>query len=37
VPEEIGRIRISRLHAFGAEWDVEAQGTDGEVRRAGLH
>jgi len=33
VPEEIGRICIRRLHAFGAEWEVEAAGTDGEVRR----
>ena len=35
VPEEIGRIVIRRLHAFGAEWDVEAAGTEGEVRPAG--
>jgi glycogen debranching enzyme len=34
VPEEIGHIRIHRLHAFGAEWDVEAGGTGGDVRRA---
>jgi hypothetical protein len=33
VPEEIGRICVRRLHAFGAEWEVEAAGTDGEVRR----
>ena len=34
VPEEIGRILIRRLHAFGTEWDVEAVGTEGEVRPA---
>jgi glycogen debranching enzyme len=34
VPEEIGSITIRRLHAFGAEWDVEAAGVEGEVRRA---
>jgi glycogen debranching enzyme len=33
VPDEIGRIVIRRLHAFGAEWDVEASGGEGEVRR----
>jgi len=33
VPGEIGRIGIRRLHAFGAEWDVEAIGTRGAVRR----
>ncbi|HET9509418.1 MAG TPA: glycogen debranching N-terminal domain-containing protein [Gaiellaceae bacterium] len=33
VPEEIGRICVRRLHALGAEWEVEAAGTDGEVRR----
>ena len=35
VPEEIGRIVIRRLHAFGAEWDVEASGAEGEVRAPG--
>ena len=34
VPEELGRIRVHRLHAFGAEWEVEAAGSEGEVRRA---
>jgi glycogen debranching enzyme len=34
VPEEIGHICIRRLHAFGAEWDVEAVGAEGDVRRA---
>jgi hypothetical protein len=38
VPEEIGHICIRRLHAFGAEWDVEALGAEGDVRRsAGEH
>ena len=34
VPEEVGRIRIRRLHAFGTEWEVEAVGAEGDVRRA---
>jgi glycogen debranching enzyme len=34
VPEELGRIVIRRLHACGAEWDVEAIGTEGEIRPA---
>ncbi len=33
VPEEIGRICIRRLHALGAEWDVEAVGAEADVRR----
>jgi glycogen debranching enzyme len=32
VPEEIGRIRIERLHAFGREWNVDASATDGHAR-----
>jgi glycogen debranching enzyme len=35
VPEEIGHIRIRRLHAFGTEWDVEAMGAEGQARPAG--
>src|SRR5262249_55527084 len=35
VPDEIGCIRVRRLHALGAEWDVEAVGTEGDVRPAG--
>ncbi len=31
VPQEIGRILVRRLHAFGAEFDVEAVGTEGEI------
>jgi glycogen debranching enzyme len=34
VPEEIGRVCVRRLHAFGADWDVEAAGTTGSVRLA---
>jgi len=34
VPDEIGGITLRRLHAFGAEWDVEAAGAEGEIRRA---
>ncbi len=33
VPEELGRIFVHGLHAFGTHWDVEASGTDGRVRR----
>jgi glycogen debranching enzyme len=32
VPEEIGRIQIRGLRAFGTRWDVEAVGTKGNVR-----
>jgi glycogen debranching enzyme len=35
VPEELGRVAIHRVHAFGSEWDVEAAGGVGEVRHAG--
>ena len=34
VPEEIGRICVRRLHAFGEEWEVEAAGAEADVRRA---
>ena len=34
VPEEIGSITLRRLHAFGAEWDVEATADEGAVRPA---
>jgi glycogen debranching enzyme len=34
VPESVGRIRIRGIHAFGARWDVDAEGTHGEVRRS---
>jgi glycogen debranching enzyme len=34
VPKEVGRIHIRRLHAFGTEWEVEAVGAEGDVRRA---
>jgi glycogen debranching enzyme len=35
LPDELGRVVLRRLHAFGAEWDVEAIGAEGEVRRSG--
>jgi hypothetical protein len=35
VPEEIGRIVLRRLHAFGSEWEVEAAGGEGRVQRIG--
>jgi glycogen debranching enzyme len=34
VPEEIGRISIDGLHAFAADWDVEANGATGRARRS---
>jgi glycogen debranching enzyme len=34
VPDEIGRIYIHGLRAFGTRWDVEATGTKGNVRLA---
>jgi glycogen debranching enzyme len=33
VPEELGHVVVRQLHAFGAEWIVEAVGTEGEARR----
>lgn len=32
VPESIGRMFIHGMHAFGTHWDVEATGTNGDVR-----
>jgi hypothetical protein len=34
VPEEIGRIVIRRLHAFGSEWDLDAAGAEGTLCRS---
>jgi hypothetical protein len=34
VPEEIGRVVINGLKAFGNRWDVEAIGRKGSVRLA---
>jgi glycogen debranching enzyme len=34
VPDEIGRIYVTNLSAFGTRWDVEAIGTKGHVRLA---
>jgi glycogen debranching enzyme len=33
VPEELGRVFVHGLHAFGTHWDVEARGSTGSVRR----
>ena len=35
VPDQIGRIVVRRLHAFGTEWDVEASCAEAEVRTPG--
>jgi hypothetical protein len=35
IPEDIGRISIRGMRAFGTRWDVEANGTTGKVRREG--
>ncbi|MEX0753548.1 MAG: amylo-alpha-1,6-glucosidase [Actinomycetota bacterium] len=32
VPDEIGRVFVHGMHAFGTHWDVEAIGTNGHVR-----
>ncbi|GIG87168.1 amylo-alpha-1,6-glucosidase [Plantactinospora endophytica] len=32
LPPDFGRIRLSRLHAFGKRWDLEATGGQGHVR-----
>jgi glycogen debranching enzyme len=34
VPDEIGRLYVHGLHAFGTDWDVEATGAIGSVRLA---
>ena len=34
VPDDIGRIAIRGLQAFGSRWDIEAIGTSGNVRLA---
>ncbi len=33
VPEELGRVFVHGIHAFGTHWDVEAQGRTGRVGR----
>src|SRR5206468_1687213 len=35
IPEELGRISLHGVHAFGKRWDVEAVGTNGYVRLSG--
>jgi glycogen debranching enzyme len=32
IPEEIGRIYLHGMHAFGTHWDIEAIGTNSNVR-----
>jgi len=32
VPKEIGWIKLSRVHALGQLWDLDANGTKGFVR-----
>jgi glycogen debranching enzyme len=32
IPAELGRIKVTRVHALGKLWDIEAQGTKGTVR-----
>jgi glycogen debranching enzyme len=32
VPEELGRVFVHGMHAFGTHWDLEATGSKGEVR-----
>jgi glycogen debranching enzyme len=35
VPEEVGRVFIRGMHAFGTRWDLEAIGRTGHVRLSG--
>jgi len=35
IPDEIGRVAVHGVHAFGQRWDVEAIGSKGHVRLAG--
>jgi glycogen debranching enzyme len=35
-PDEIGRVAVHRMPAFGTQWDLEAVGTRGHVRLAPL-
>ena len=32
IPEQIGRIKMRRLHALGKLWDIEAIGDKAHVR-----
>jgi glycogen debranching enzyme len=34
VPHAFGRVEISRIHAFGSYWDIEAVGRSGSVARS---
>jgi hypothetical protein len=33
VPEELGRVEMKGLHAFGSQWDVKAWKNTGSVRK----
>jgi hypothetical protein len=35
VPKEIGRMKLTRVHALGQLWDIEANGNKGFVRLSG--
>ena len=32
VPEELGRVFVHGIHAFGTHWDIDATGRNGDVR-----
>jgi glycogen debranching enzyme len=34
LPDQLGRVRIQRIPALGARWDVDATGRSGQVRRS---
>jgi hypothetical protein len=34
VPEQVGRVFIHNLIAFGQRWDIEVLGTTGSIRLA---
>jgi len=36
VPEQVGRLDVRGLHAFGRRWDVLAEGTDGWVKQGSV-
>ena len=33
VPEQVGRLDVRGLHAFGRRWEVVAEGTEGRVSK----
>jgi hypothetical protein len=34
VPEELGRVFVHGIHAFGTHWDIDATGRNGNVRQS---